>query len=112
MKEIFLDGYPVVNYYYKETPWKQPSKGELRLAMMALHPNCYWCGIEVKNHPPILGIKSPSDLGTIDHVIGMAHRGKGGVVPKVIACNRCNIQRSKMQNPNSRKFHPTANPQL
>lgn len=102
--KVVIEQYPVVNYYYEGTPWKQPSRGELRRALFEEHKNCYWCGVEMVLEVPPPPESLPDNTATIDHLIALPHRGKGAVVPKVLACNKCNIQRSIPQNPNHRSF--------
>jgi lipopolysaccharide biosynthesis glycosyltransferase len=103
MKEVVIPEYPVVHYWYEETPWKTPSKRHLRLALLALYKNCYWCGIEMKDYNRKTHEPMPDDMATIDHLISLPERGKGAVVPKVLACNKCNTSRSVHQNPNNPK---------
>lgn len=104
MIEFELDGYPVVNYWRKDQPWRQGNKSHLRRAMYALHKNCYFCGIFMTFDPPKMGETHDRTLATIDHLISLPNRGKGAIVPKVLACYDCNEHRSKGQNPNRKKY--------
>ncbi len=105
MIEVETDGYPVVNYWIKDRPWKQPSKrSDLRRAMFALYKNCYFCNIPMTFEPPKQGESQIDTLATIDHLVSLPNRGKGSVVGKVLACHRCNEDRSKGQNPNGKRF--------
>ena len=111
--EVVVDQYPVVNYHYKNTPWRQPTRGELREYLIKHYKNCFWCGIECTNKIPKEGEKHEKTLGTIDHVIALADRTKGVAVPKVLACYKCNEKRSIVQNPNNHLFpyrHATPKP--
>lgn len=103
MIEFELDGYPVVNYWRKDQPWRQGNRSHLRRAMYALHKNCYFCNIEMVFEPRPEPQKQPHNLATIDHLISLPNRGKGAVVPKVLSCYSCNAKRSKGQNPNRKK---------
>lgn len=104
MIEIEIDGYPVVNYWRKDKPWKQANRSHLRRAMFELYKNCYFCNkpMTLDNPPP--GEEPPQTMATIDHLISLPNRGKGAVVPKVLSCRRCNEKRSKGQNPNNKRY--------
>lgn len=75
---------------------------------MAKDPHCNWCGVEVVfdlfQEQPL-----PDNFGTVDHLYSRKHKkerqeamhkgikaGSGFGVYYVLACNKCNSERSKL----------------
>lgn len=68
---------------------------KLKLELMAKDKHCHWCKIEVHDHVQIEGVRQPDDTATIDHLISRFFRKKGETVAKVLACQKCNLQRAR-----------------
>ena len=65
-----------------------------KLELLAKDPHCHWCGKEVKDYGDLTGKQYPHDLATLDHLVSRFFRKKGDVVKKVLACWKCNEERS------------------
>ncbi len=64
--------------------------------MMKDDPRCFWCEIEVIDYGPRKeGEPDPLDMATVDHLVSRFFREIGVVVPKVLACAKCNQNRAK-----------------
>lgn len=97
------EGYPVLSYEPAKEKTSGGSRAQLRRALLRDIRVCYWCGIECKEYTVQKGEKYPDDMATIDHLVSRFHRKRGEVVPKVLACNRCNIERGRVE---AKKFPP------
>lgn len=65
--------------------------------MVAEHPFCHWCGVEVVEvEAHTLPTKPPDNAATIDHVYSRLHphRQAQRLGKWVLACWRCNQQRA------------------
>lgn len=92
-KLIYTDGYPVTHYRYDSK--HNNGYGPLKIYLMEKYGVCYWCDRKVFYYGPRQpGVTYPDDEATIDHIISRFHRKKGDVVPKVLACAKCNTRRS------------------
>lgn len=71
---------------------------KLKLRYLEIFRRCYWCKRLCKDYPLIAPhSKLPDDAATIDHVISRYKRKKGDHVRKVLACNKCNQDRSEKE---------------
>lgn len=92
--------YPVIHW----DSWGGNRRKDLKRALIKKYKVCYWCNVEVVDWVHKDGEPKPPNAGTIDHLIPRAYRGYGKVVPKVLACEKCNTERSNAQNPNNPAF--------
>ncbi len=78
--------------------------------MMADDPHCYWCGILCvdygKREP---GTRDPHDMATVDHLVSRWYRNSGAIVPKVLACSKCNGDRAFVEDAWFRKRYKRLN---
>ncbi len=66
---------------------------------MSIDPFCHWCNLLTHDHGAIPdGEVSPFDNATVDHLVSRFFREKGTIVPKVLACDRCNKKRAEIEN--------------
>lgn len=70
----------------------------LKLALIAEFGVCFYCDDPVFDIQPKDGETAPPNQATLDHTVSRFFREKGEEVLKVLCCNRCNQQRSKVEN--------------
>lgn len=73
---------------------------QMKLYLLDKFKICFWCKVKVKDYgnreeEQKIGIPDPDDMATIDHTKSRFLRIKGEVVEKVLACNKCNQERSR-----------------
>lgn len=74
--------------------------------MIKENPTCHWCKRVVKDYGLFpVSAKTPDDMATIDHKISRFFRKPGQSVPKVLACNKCNQDRSTVEDRKYGKQH-------
>jgi hypothetical protein len=89
------DGYPVLHVESSDEDVHGNNNRQLKLALLKDICVCYWCGVECRNHEHKDGVSPPDDAATIDHLVSRFHRKRGEIVPKVLACYKCNNRRCR-----------------
>lgn len=92
--------------------WKGGSRALMDYVRREAAGRCHWCGRMTERIPR--GFTGPlkPEHGTFDHVIPLSRGGPDRIDNIVLACNACNLERSKRVKPKSGSAGPITEAQL
>lgn len=89
--------------YYKPL-WRNCNKKVRKLLAEQSNSKCFWCKITVKEYDLKDKENMPDDQATLDHLKSKSKGRKSyEVVPKVLACYKCNRERGRRDELNNPK---------